>query len=93
MNSLFEYIAKHSGFSSDDLAKCRCFVSINQTPFGDCSDDTLTAFVRYISPTDNTQWGYDVFVLHETQQPSLVYWKISRVYSTHSDAFHKKELI
>lgn len=93
MNNMFEKIAKHSGFSLSDIENFNVFVSCNEKPFGDASDDILTAFVRYTSPDNEHDWAYDVYVLYNTSQPSLVFYEIEMVFSTHHNLFSKKKLI
>lgn len=93
MNDLHNYLVSHAGFQPEDLTTFSCFVQCNKTPFGDASDDILCAMVRYTNPQNKNDWGYDVFVLHDTDQPSLIYWEISCVFSTHHELFEKKPLV
>lgn len=90
---LIEHIAHHAGFTKEDIDNYNCFVTCQLTPFGDSSDDTLFACVRYVNPQNDIDWGYDMFVLHDTNQPSHIFWSIECVYSTHHDCFGKKSLV
>jgi len=67
------------------------FVQVNAQ--FDESDDIQTVLVRYVNPQNENDWGYDVLVLHETSQPSLIYWQVERVFSTHHELFSKRPLI
>ena len=53
-------------------------------------DDTIVALVRSINPNNEQAWAYEVYVLHEAHMPSLVYWKISRVYSDVTEEMFNK---
>ena len=86
------HLAKHSGFTKKDLNECKVFTFCATTPFGDASDNTLTAMVRYINPQNDEEWGYDVYVLHNTNLPSITFWFVSMVYSTHHELFDKRGL-
>lgn len=92
-DNLAIHLAKHSGFTEKDLKSYKVFTFCATNPFGDASDDMLTAMVRYINPQNENDWGYDVYVLHNVDQPSLVFWDIEMVYSTHHELFEKKDLI
>jgi len=75
-DSLAEYLAKHSGFTENDIEKYKCFIFCEQRPFKDASDDKLTAMVRYVNPQNDKDWGYDVYVLHDTFEPSAYFGKL-----------------
>ena len=90
IGSIAKHIAKHSGFTESDLSEYKCFVYCEPKPFGDASDDVLTAMVRYVNPKNESDWGYDVYVLHHTHRPSIIFWDIEMVYSTHHKLFERK---
>lgn len=92
MSGLSKHLARHSGFTEEDLKSYKVFTFCATAPFGDASDDTLTAMVRYINPQNDNDWGYDVYVLHDVRQPSLTFWSIELVFSTHHELFGKRKL-
>jgi hypothetical protein len=65
------------------------FIQINFSDF-DAGDDTMVAFVRRVNPNNDKEWSYEVYVLHDTNYPSLIYWKISRIYSDITDNLFNK---
>ena len=93
-DKLHEYILlHHTEFSKKDLEDFKVFFSTDVTPFGDASDDMLVTFMRYISPDNKNDWGYDIFVHYHTDEGSLVFWDIERVFSTHFDLTAKTSLV
>lgn len=84
-------IAEHFGYTAEDIKNFKFFISFNQ--FGDYSDQIITGCVRYINPNDDNDWSYGIFILHNTDLPSLTFWEISIITEETMFSYEKNTLI
>lgn len=81
-------IAKHSGFAPEDVDNFKCFVTFFS---GDKTDYMTVARVRYVSPDNENDWAYDVYIIEDYDYPSLSFMTITLVHSYHNEKVITKE--